>query len=65
MVCAERERLLKLYHDAVAAYADAVSCLKNAAAAEFPKRFALADAAREKCDRLRDNMDGHRRDHGC
>lgn len=65
MICSERERLLRLYHEAVAAYAETVGCLKSAERQEFPKRFALADAAREKCDRLREKMDEHRADHGC
>ena len=65
MICAERERLLQAYHAAVSAYADVVSDLKNAAASDFPKQFALADAARENCDRLREKIDEHRTNHGC
>jgi hypothetical protein len=65
MICSERERLLRSYHTAVTAYAEVVSQLKNADTKEFPKQFALADAAREKCDRLRESIDQHRATHGC
>ena len=65
MICAERERLLQAYHSAVSAYADVVSHLKDAGSFEFPKQFAMADAAREKCDRLREKIDEHRTHHGC
>ncbi|HUA86337.1 MAG TPA: hypothetical protein VMB85_20915 [Bryobacteraceae bacterium] len=65
MICSERERLLRTYHTAVTAYAEVVSQLKNAGVKEFPKQFALADAAREKCDRLRECIDNHRATHGC
>lgn len=65
MICAERERLLRCYHVAVTAYAEVVCRLKNADNQEFRKQFALADAAREECDRLRDRIDQHRAAHGC
>ena len=65
MMCSERERLLRSYHTAVSSYANIVSELKNADRSEFPKRFALADAARERCDRLRETIERHRREHGC
>jgi hypothetical protein len=65
MICQERERLMQAYHDAVASYANVVSQLKNACPAEFPRQFAMADAARERCDRLRESLAAHREKHGC
>jgi hypothetical protein len=65
MTCPEREQLLQAYHQAVAAYANAVSELKHANRDQFPRQFAMADAAREKCDRLREKIDLHRVTHGC
>jgi hypothetical protein len=65
MICSERERLLQAYHDAVAAYADVVSRLKLAQRTDFPRQFAMADAARENCNRLRDRLMEHRAHHGC
>jgi len=65
MICSEREQLLRSYHAAVSAYAEVVSALKNAERAEFPRQFAMADAAREKCDRIREKIEQHRAEHGC
>jgi flagellar biosynthesis regulator FlaF len=65
MTCPEREQLLQAYHQAVSAYANAVSELKYANRDQFPRQFALADAARQKCDRLREKIDQHRVTHGC
>lgn len=65
MICTERERLLRCYHIAVTAYAEVVCRLKDVDTQEFSRQFALADAAREECDRLRDCIDQHCATHGC
>ena len=65
MICSERERLLESYRAAVEAYAVAVTALKLAAVADFPREYARADECREKCDHLRERIENHRKLHGC
>jgi len=65
MICPERDRLLELYRVAVEQYAVTVTSLRKAHVTDFAREYAKADEYREKCDKLRDKVDGHRRKHGC